>query len=70
MRENHKNKSTGNLSFITAFMNFGGSVARTFTILTEASSDYLYLLSNVIPIFVNAYILIQFMMYWNNKLTY
>ncbi|GER29598.1 mannose-P-dolichol utilization defect 1 protein, partial [Striga asiatica] len=33
--ENFKNKSTGELSFITSFMNFGGSMVRVFTSLRE-----------------------------------
>ena len=70
VRENHKNKSTGNLSFLTSFMNFGGNVARTFTVLTEASGDTMFLISNILPIFVNGYILIQFFLYWNNTINY
>jgi len=70
IRENFKNNSTGNLSLLTTFLNFGGNIARAFTILTEASGDFLYLLSNVIPIFVNGFLLIQFFMYWNNVINY
>lgn len=33
--ESFKNKSTGQLSFITWFLNFGGSVARIFTTIQE-----------------------------------
>ena len=68
VRENHRNKATGQLSLLTAFLNFGGNVARSFTILTEAGNDLLYLLSNAMPILVNGYILVQFLMYWDNKL--
>lgn len=55
---------------MTTFLNFGGNIARSFTILTEASGDILYLISNVLPIFVNGFILLQFILYWNNKLSY
>lgn len=70
VRENHKNKSTGNLSFVSSILNFGGNIARTFTVLTEAGGDTLFLISNVLPIFVNGYIVLQFIMYWNNKINY
>ena len=70
IRENAKNQSTGNLSLLTTFLNFGGNIARSFTILTEASGDVLYLISNVLPIFVNGFILLQFILYWNNKISY
>lgn len=70
IRENYKNKSTGNLSFLTTFLNFGGNIARSFTILTEASGDILYLFSNLMPIMVNGFILVQFLMYWNNAIEY
>ncbi|KAJ0025519.1 hypothetical protein Pint_08726 [Pistacia integerrima] len=33
--ENFKNKSTGELSFLTCFMNFGGSMVRVFTSIQE-----------------------------------
>ncbi|KAF9601798.1 hypothetical protein IFM89_023329 [Coptis chinensis] len=33
--ENYKNKSTGELSFLTSFMNFAGSMVRVFTSVQE-----------------------------------
>jgi mannose-P-dolichol utilization defect protein 1 len=66
--ENHRNKSTGNLAFLTNVMNFGGNLARTFTIFTEASDDLLLLASNIIPAMTNGYIFLQFLMYWNNTI--
>jgi mannose-P-dolichol utilization defect protein 1 len=33
--KNFKNKSTGELSFLTFFMNFAGSIVRVFTSLQE-----------------------------------
>lgn len=64
--ENHRNKSTGNLAFLTNVMNVGGNIARTFTVLTEASGDLLLVASNFTAVFVNGYLFLQFIMYWNN----
>jgi hypothetical protein len=41
--EIYKNKTTGNLSFITYFLNFGGMAARLFTIWAELSDNLLFL---------------------------
>ncbi|KAG4944567.1 hypothetical protein JHK82_048712 [Glycine max] len=35
--QNFSNKSTGELSFITSFMNFGGSMVRVFTTIQESA---------------------------------
>jgi mannose-P-dolichol utilization defect protein 1 len=69
VRENYRNKSTGNLSFLTVVLNFGGNIARTFTVLTEAGNDIIFLISNALPIVVNGIILLQFILYWNNTIT-
>lgn len=53
---------------MTNVMNFGGNLARTFTIFTEASDDLLLLASNIIPAMTNGYIFLQFLMYWNNTI--
>ena len=64
--ENHRNKSTGNLAFLTTLLNFGGGIARSFTVLTEASGDMFLLASAAIPVLVNGYLFLQFLMYWSN----
>lgn len=65
--ENHKNKSTGNLAFLTNIMNVGGNLARAFTVFTEASNDYLLMAFGIIPFILNGIIFIQFLKYWNNS---
>jgi hypothetical protein len=49
-------------------MTFGGNIARTFTVMTEISGDILMIVSNIIPILINGYIFVQFLMYWNNRI--
>lgn len=66
--ENWRNKSTGNLAFLTNVLNFGGNIARTFTVLTETKGDLLLLGSTAIPVLVNGFIFLQFLMYWNNSI--
>lgn len=63
---NHNNGSTGNLSFITNFMNFAGTIARIFTTLAELS-DPLLLLNYAWGALLNLAIIIQFALYWNAK---
>jgi hypothetical protein len=66
--ENHRNKSTGNLALLTNILNFAGNVARTFTVMTEAPGDFMLIMSNILPIVINGYLLLQFYMYWNNRI--
>ncbi|KAF2075361.1 hypothetical protein CYY_003337 [Polysphondylium violaceum] len=61
-----KNKSVGQLSFITCFLNFGGSLARVFTTLKEVN-DPVILTSYLIGSFLNGVILVLFFLYWNKK---
>jgi len=61
-----KNKSVGQLSFITCALNFGGSLARVFTTLKEVN-DPTILVSYLIGSFLNGVILVLFFLYWNKK---
>lgn len=38
IKTNYENKSTGELSFITAFLGFGGTLSRVFTSVVETDS--------------------------------
>ncbi|KAG4962490.1 hypothetical protein JHK86_039358 [Glycine max] len=58
--QNFSNKSTGELSFITSFMNFGGSMVRVFTTIQEnapksgrLASQFVFIMSSVVVIIVN-----------------
>jgi len=63
---NFKNKSVGQLSFVTAFLTFGGSAARVFTTLKEVS-DTVMLSGYIIGSVLNFIIILQFLLYWNSK---
>ncbi|OMJ79486.1 hypothetical protein SteCoe_20496 [Stentor coeruleus] len=63
---NYNNGSTGNLSFITNFMNLAGTIARIFTTFAELS-DTLLLLNYSWGALLNFIIIIQFVVYWNDK---
>jgi mannose-P-dolichol utilization defect protein 1 len=64
--ETFKSKTTGQLSVVTATLNFLGVVARSFTILVEV--DDVMLLTNVLSVLVlNGVILLQFVIYWSGK---
>ncbi|KAK9112677.1 hypothetical protein Scep_020196 [Stephania cephalantha] len=60
--ENYKNKSTGELSFLTCFMNFGGSIARVFTSIQESAPTSM-ILGSVLGILTNGTILSQIILY-------
>ncbi|EGC40394.1 hypothetical protein DICPUDRAFT_146763 [Dictyostelium purpureum] len=61
-----KNKSVGQLSFITVFLNFAGSLARVFTTLKEVNNPTI-LASYLIGSFLNGVVLTLFFLYWNKK---
>jgi mannose-P-dolichol utilization defect protein 1 len=63
---NFKNKSTGQLSAITIFMLFGGSLARIFTSIQE-TGDQTIILTYLAATSVNALIALQMLWYWNSK---
>ncbi|XP_077225433.1 mannose-P-dolichol utilization defect 1 protein homolog 2-like isoform X1 [Tasmannia lanceolata] len=60
--ENYNNKSTGELSFLTCFMNFGGSIVRVFTSIQEKAPKSM-IFGSVIGIVMNGTILGQIVIY-------
>mmetsp|Transcript_6437 Transcript_6437/g.11225 ORF Transcript_6437/g.11225 Transcript_6437/m.11225 type:complete len:241 (-) Transcript_6437:1798-2520(-) len=64
--ETFRSKTTGQLSFVTAFLNFLGVVARVFTTLVE--NDDPLLLANIVSVaLLNGVIVLQFHVYWGGK---
>ncbi|XP_055345994.1 mannose-P-dolichol utilization defect 1 protein-like [Paramacrobiotus metropolitanus] len=62
--ENQKNKSTGQLSAVTVFLLFAGSVARVFTSIQE-TGDVLVILSYIVSSLANAVLCGQIVYFWN-----
>jgi len=62
---NFRNKSTGQLSAVTIFMLFFGSVARIFTSIQE-TGDQIVILTYLAASSVNALIAGQILWYWNS----
>ncbi|VFR00972.1 unnamed protein product [Cuscuta campestris] len=60
--QNFKNKSTGELSFLTFFMNFGGSMVRVFTSIQEKAPTSVAM-GSVLGVVMNGTILSQIIMY-------
>ncbi|XP_043711241.1 mannose-P-dolichol utilization defect 1 protein homolog 2 [Telopea speciosissima] len=60
--ENYSNKSTGELSFLTSFMNVGGSIVRVFTSIQEKAPTSV-ILGSMIGIVLNGTILSQILLY-------
>ncbi|XP_026469903.1 mannose-P-dolichol utilization defect 1 protein homolog [Ctenocephalides felis] len=63
---NYSNGSTGQLSAITCFMLFMGSVARIFTSIQE-TGDNMMILTYCVSSFANSIIVAQLLWYWNAK---
>nr|GMC54313.1 mannose-P-dolichol utilization defect 1 protein homolog 2-like [Ipomoea batatas]GMC56167.1 mannose-P-dolichol utilization defect 1 protein homolog 2-like [Ipomoea batatas] len=59
---NFKNKSTGQLSFLTFFMNFGGSMVRVFTSIQEKAPTSVAM-GSVLGVLMNGTILSQIILY-------
>ncbi|KAI8982395.1 hypothetical protein BDF20DRAFT_987297 [Mycotypha africana] len=66
IQTNFKNKSTGQLSVFTVVNYFAGSAARVFTNMTEVG-DPLIMLGGVGATVLNGILLLQVIMYWNDK---
>ncbi|KAF0711518.1 Aste57867_5212 [Aphanomyces stellatus] len=60
---NFKQGHTGQLAFITLFLNFGGSAARLFTTLQE-TGDQVVLLGFLISMLLNGTLIAQILIYW------
>lgn len=65
--ENFKNSSTGQLSFITAFLNFLGTSARIFTTFVELN-DMVILVNYATVCLLNGVIVGQLLWYWNSPI--
>lgn len=63
---NFRNQSTGQLAFFTFLLSFLGVVARLGTVLLE-TDDFLYQLQFILSVVLNGIIVLQFILYWNNK---
>ncbi|KAJ0969848.1 hypothetical protein J5N97_022725 [Dioscorea zingiberensis] len=59
---NYKNKSTGELSFLTCFMNFAGSMVRVFTSMQENAPTSV-IMGSVLGVLLNGTILSQILLY-------
>ena len=57
--------STGQLAFVTCFLQFAGIIARTGTVLFQ-SDDFMYKLQFMVAVVFNTITMIQFAMYWNS----
>ncbi|GJJ74531.1 mannose-P-dolichol utilization defect 1 [Entomortierella parvispora] len=64
--ENHRNKSTGQLSAFTIFNYFAGSLARVYTTLTEVD-DVIILSGFLLSTLFNCILALQMALYWNNS---
>jgi len=64
--ENYQNKSTGQLSFLTCFLQFAGCLARIFTSIEE-TGDKLVIASFVVATIMNGIIFFQVLIYWGQK---
>uniref|UniRef100_F6V4J8 Mannose-P-dolichol utilization defect 1 protein homolog n=3 Tax=Ciona intestinalis TaxID=7719 RepID=F6V4J8_CIOIN len=62
--DNYKNGSTGQLSAITVFLMFIGSLARIFTSIQE-TGDNLVVLNYIVSSTSNGVIAFQILWYWN-----
>ena len=61
----HRDRSTGQLAFLTTALNALGSAARIFTTVQEVG-DPIMLLGVAISTTLNGFILLQMLLYWNN----
>ncbi|CAH0603359.1 unnamed protein product [Chrysodeixis includens] len=61
---NYKNGSTGQLSAITCFLLFGGSIARIFTSIIE-TGDFIIIVTYCVSTAANGAIVCQLLYYWN-----
>ncbi|OWR49652.1 mannose-P-dolichol utilization defect 1 protein homolog [Danaus plexippus] len=61
---NYRNGSTGQLSAVTCFLLFGGSIARIFTSIQE-TGDFIIILNYCVSTLTNGIIVLQLFWYWN-----
>lgn len=65
---NYKNGHTGQLSAITLFMLFFGSLARIFTSIQE-TGDTMVIITYIASSFANTVLVVQLLYYWNVDVT-
>ncbi|EFJ06473.1 hypothetical protein SELMODRAFT_272277 [Selaginella moellendorffii] len=65
--ENYKNKSTGQLSFLTNFMSFAGCFVRLFTSIQESAPTSM-IVGSILGVLTNGVVMIQFLLYNQMKL--
>jgi mannose-P-dolichol utilization defect protein 1 len=63
---NYRNGGTGQLSVVTVFLLFAGSLARVFTSIQE-TGDNLIIVTFVVSTVFNGLIFAQILYYWNVK---
>ena len=63
---NFKNKSTGQLSAATTFLQFAGTAARVFTTLQEVD-DRMVLLGFLAGLGLNSLLFLQMICYWKSE---
>mmetsp|Transcript_29922 Transcript_29922/g.45762 ORF Transcript_29922/g.45762 Transcript_29922/m.45762 type:complete len:87 (-) Transcript_29922:26-286(-) len=56
--------STGQLAFLTFFLNFAGSSVRLWTVFVE-SDNFMFRLPYITGFCLNVIIILQFAIYWN-----
>ncbi|KAG2333403.1 hypothetical protein Bca52824_004583 [Brassica carinata] len=61
--KNFRNKSTGQLSFLTCLMNFGGAMARVFTSVQEEDAPFSMAMGIVLAVSMHGIIMIQILFY-------
>ncbi|CAB3398322.1 unnamed protein product [Caenorhabditis bovis] len=64
--QNYNAQSTGQLSLISVFLQFAGTVARVFTSVQD-TGDQLLIVSFASAAILNGLIFAQFFIYWNNS---
>ena len=63
---NYRNGGTGQLSVVTVFLLFAGSLARVFTSIQE-TGDNLIIVTFIVSTVFNGVIFAQILYYWNQK---
>lgn len=59
--------STGALAFPTAFLQWGGSIARLGTVLVDPTTDWMFRAQYIIGVSLNTIIILQFIIYWGSS---
>ena len=65
---NYKIKAVGQLSLITTFSNFIGSLARIYTILKQIKNDNLMIITQTNSLLLNGILVFQILYYKTNRI--